>query len=758
MISIALFNNKGGVGKTTLTYHLAHMLQRMGRRLLAVDLDPQSNLTSAFLDEDDLAIIWKEPETPAWGGAHQLSLGSPRVDGHIGTVAASVLPIMEGIGDVQFFDPVEIVDGLWLIPGDLELSAFEDRLSAAWPRCYTGEAAALRTTTAFHRIIVDAAARVDADIVLIDVGPNLGAINRAALLAADNVLMPLAADLFSLRGLRNLGPTLREWRSVWRGTVLPRIPPGIVAPEGTMTPLGYVIMQPTMRLDRPVKAYRRWLDRIPYVFRDAVLGESGRAAEDIRRYEIATLRNYQSLMPLAHDARKPMFDLKAADGALGSTQSYVQKCRAEFTQLAESVLERLSSAQHAPHGTATINIGWRVDTGTELKLDLNTLTRHTVIFGGSGSGKTIFMRRLIEECALQGVSSIVLDPNNDMARLGDPWPEPPIRWDKGDATRAARYFDETEVIVWTPGLNRGRPLSFRPLPDLVAVLDDPDELASALDMAVAALAPRANLGGTSNKAQLGKAVLRQALEYFARQGGRDLTDFISLLSNLPPSLATSIGGADEIAAETGQLLAAAAINDPLFAADSEPLNPGLLLTPSNGKRARVSVISFIGLSEEARIGFVNSLQTALFSWIERNPAHNKSPLGLYFMDEAQMFAPAKPGTEALASTLTLASQARKYGLGLVFATQAPRGLHDHLIGNATTHFIGRINSPLQIEAVRALALARGGSAERVGRLNTGEFYASSVDLSEVLIRTPLCLSYHPSAPLTEAEIIRRARR
>ena len=58
------------------------------------------------------------------------------------------------------------------------------------------------------------------------------------------------------------------------------------------------------------------------------------------------------------------------------------------------------------------------------------------IFAGSGSGKTVLIRRLVEECALQGVSAIVLDPNNDLARLGDPWPEPPAGWGRGDAERA----------------------------------------------------------------------------------------------------------------------------------------------------------------------------------------------------------------------------------------------------------------------------------------------------------------------------------
>jgi chromosome partitioning protein len=319
------------------------MLQRMGHRILAVDLDPQSNLTAAFLDEDDLQVLWQEPQSPAWYEP-QTRLSLPRyVQESSGTVSSAVHPIMEGTGDIQPINPVEVLDGLWLVPGDLELSAFEDRLSDAWPRGFTGtDLAAIRTTTAFHRIITHAAFRVQAEIVLIDVGPNLGAINRAALLAADTVLMPLAADLFSLRGLRNLGPTLREWRSVWQELVLPKIPDGIAAPPGLMTPLGYVIMQPTMRLDRPVKAYQRWLNRIPGVFATAVLGLHDFDPSD-RSYEIATLKNYQSLMPLAHDARKPMFDLRSADGALGSTQAYVQRCYQDFRKLSTDLLDRLAS-------------------------------------------------------------------------------------------------------------------------------------------------------------------------------------------------------------------------------------------------------------------------------------------------------------------------------------------------------------------------------------------------------------------------------
>ncbi|MFE1783264.1 ParA family protein [Streptomyces sp. NPDC059506] len=343
MTSIALFNNKGGVGKTTLTYHLAHMFRRLGLRVLAVDLDPQANLTAMCLDETEIENLWDKPsELLEQGAVPRMLPGTGRVRSGQ-TIADAVRPILEGTGDIAHVEPAVLMPGLWLLPGSLDLSRFEDKLSGEWFKTFAGDIAAIRTTTSFHRIVGHAAVHVEADVVLIDVGPNLGAINRAALIAADTVLMPLAADLFSLKGLSNLGPTLRAWRRDWQQLVLPRIPDGFPAPRADMTPLGYVIMQPEMRLDRPVKAYVRWLERIPQVFTAAVLDQQPSVRDD-ETYRIATLRNYRSLMPLAHDARKPMFDLRPADGALGSTQAYVQTCFREFRGLAEAVLSRIDKA------------------------------------------------------------------------------------------------------------------------------------------------------------------------------------------------------------------------------------------------------------------------------------------------------------------------------------------------------------------------------------------------------------------------------
>ncbi|MGC4879965.1 helicase HerA domain-containing protein [Micromonospora sp. DT43] len=408
-------------------------------------------------------------------------------------------------------------------------------------------------------------------------------------------------------------------------------------------------------------------------------------------------------------------------------------------------------------GGAGLLLGTVVETGATIRVPLESLRKHTVIFAGSGSGKTVLIRRLIEECALQGVSTIVLDPNNDLARLGDPWPEAPPSWQPGDAERAAAYLHGTDVVVWTPRREAGRPLSLQPLPDFAAVLDEPDELALALDTAVAGLAPRARMGGKTAKMDRGRAVLREALAYFAQSGGTGLRDFVELLAELPDS-ATTLTRASELAHDMAETLKAAMILDPLFGGAGVPLDPGVLLTPSAGKRARISVISLVGLpSNEQRQGFVNQLQMALFAWIKQHPAGDRPLGGLFVMDEAQTLAPSGSLTACTESTLALASQARKYGLGLIFATQAPKGIHNRIVGNAATQFFGFLNSPIQIAAAKEVAQAKASAVLDISRLTAGQFYAVGEGLGFQKLATPMCLSHHPTSALTVEEVLIRAR-
>jgi hypothetical protein len=273
---------------------------------------------------------------------------------------------------------------------------------------------------------------------------------------------------------------------------------------------------------------------------------------------------------------------------------------------------------------------------------------------------------------------------------------------------------------------------------------------------VAGLVPRTGL--TARKVATGKAVLTEALAYFARNGGTELSDFVALLGDLPDDVST-IKNAARLAEPMAEELKAAMINDPVFGGDGEHLDPGVLLTPGPGRLARVSVISCIGLpTDDQRQTFVNQLQLALFAWIKRHPAGDRPLGGLLVLDEAQTFVPSRGMIASTQSTLTLATQARKYGLGMVYATQAPKSLHNLVTGNAATQFFGRLNAPVHIQAAMELARAKGGQVDDISRLPVGRFYGASEGTGFAKIQVPMSLSYHPASALTEEEVLRRARR
>ncbi|MEO8971350.1 MAG: AAA family ATPase [Ktedonobacteraceae bacterium] len=330
---IGFFNNKGGVGKTSLVYHLSWMYSDLGLRVIAADLDPQANLTAAFLDEDRLEELWLKGNHPQ-------------------TIYGCIQPLLEGIGDITrpHIELVSDIPGqmmlfteIGLLVGDLQLSQVEDELSDVWSKCLDGNQRAFRVTSAFWRAMQQAGIEHDAQVILMDLGPNLGAINRAALIATDYIVMPLSPDIFSLQGLCNLGPTRRRWYKEWQERLSKKpAEMQLELPSGQMQPVGYVVLQHAVRMDRPVQAYERWIAQIPDEYRKEVLDIQVKSKVSVTDDPncLALLKHYRNLMPLAQEAHKPIFHLKPADGAIGSHMKAVQEAHQGFEKLARIIAQQ----------------------------------------------------------------------------------------------------------------------------------------------------------------------------------------------------------------------------------------------------------------------------------------------------------------------------------------------------------------------------------------------------------------------------------
>jgi chromosome partitioning protein len=225
--TISIFNNKGGVGKTTFLFHVAHRLADQGRSVLMVDCDSQCNLTAYALTDAVIERAWAER------------------DGN--SIYRMIEPVARTIGDIRNRAPTKLGDRLFLLPGDLLLSDFEDRLGDTWNGAKGGSEPALRAQSAIFRAINNAAEKAVAEIVLVDLGPNLAALNRAVLGGTDYVIVPVAPDLFSIRGTENLGSKFETWRREWDQCNGAWAGDGLAIPHGRPKFLGYVVQQHNIR-------------------------------------------------------------------------------------------------------------------------------------------------------------------------------------------------------------------------------------------------------------------------------------------------------------------------------------------------------------------------------------------------------------------------------------------------------------------------------------------------------------------------------
>lgn len=333
MVSISIFNNKGGVGKTTLLCNIAAYLKiNKRKKVIIIDADPQSNATIYLLPFDDIFELYKKPNSEKT--INDLFKEYRKTSSYYN----KDLPIQRS--------PRFRVD---IIPGDPNISTYEDFLSKDWFEGINGEPRGLNTTLIFKDLLLKLE-KLGYDYAFFDVGPSLGAINRSVLLACDYFILPMSSDIFSLKAIENIELTVKNWQKSFK-TGLDKyfdseleyytIRGNRIAPH--LKFLGYVTQQYTAKSvngeKRAVKAFDKIIKEIPLNIDEHLVPINGET-ESIE-YNLGEIQTLHSLIPLSQTANSPIFSLKAEDGVVGAHFSKVKEFLSTMNSIVGNIEENL---------------------------------------------------------------------------------------------------------------------------------------------------------------------------------------------------------------------------------------------------------------------------------------------------------------------------------------------------------------------------------------------------------------------------------
>jgi len=363
---ISIFNNKGGVGKTTLTYHLAHILAEMGHKILILDLDPQCNISLHGMHEEKLGKIWRDEDSIIDNGfdSTRQKMDASDFDNlfdNTRTIHFILKSVEEGISD---FDksppPFKMADNLDLIPGRLTLFMYENKISERWSGMFLGEPLSIRTVTKIRKLAESYSERNGYDFVITDTSPNLGMLNKVIISTADGFVIPCLPDMFSLYGIKNIGKALTKWQ---RDFDISRS----IIPEGKRKEfpsefvrfLGYTVYNAKKRSGNPDKwnlatAHYHYAQQIPDAIRQYV-GKEVRAYlsdETIAKPvgNDAVMHTHNTLPSMAQKYKKPMWelpaciDLEARDkSTISGNRAVCEGTKEKYKKFAKDFLERVAN-------------------------------------------------------------------------------------------------------------------------------------------------------------------------------------------------------------------------------------------------------------------------------------------------------------------------------------------------------------------------------------------------------------------------------
>lgn len=407
-------------------------------------------------------------------------------------------------------------------------------------------------------------------------------------------------------------------------------------------------------------------------------------------------------------------------------------------------------------------------------LEQKVLNRHVSLVGQTGSGKTVGLKVLIEEAALAGIPSVVMDVQGDLSQLIIGVNPEDVAANGGDAERAQRFADSVEIRVWTPVRSKGLPICLNPF---VAPSDDLDEeqKISSWDMMAAGFTSIAGFNLTKPDGAEIKSYLVTLIELASRAGmlprnfyeladlvevphrlrrasGLSGVDFDNRVANLITDSAREKLARRFRGQETG-------VNHLLFTLGT-PLDFDTMSTPCQEGKVPINIVYMNTLSsEDLKQNFLLEVGRRLYDWtIRQKPKGDETKL-VFAVDEVHPFMPPYPKNPPPKVILEmLAKQGRKFGLCCMFATQNLSSVDYKIFGQAQTLCIGQFTKPQDIKKVKDLLTIghakNTGLAEELPKLKPGEFQiVSNLAFDEPQqVKFRWLYSTHQSGTMSEDEI------
>lgn len=346
MKTIAIFNNKGGVGKTTFCANLAtHVALNYDKKVLVIDLDPQANITHYMLG-DELASKVIAPYYDS------------DLDKEYGTVVDAFDDYELGSSEINTNITPIVCErfGASIIAGNPFLASFEDILSKKWNELSNPDnVSGIRISNWINTLLK----RQDGnfDYVFIDLSPSLGAINRTALLASDYFISPMSCDIFSLVAIKNIRQWFDGWVSYYnerivrfkeeKPTVWKKIGSGVKEEVSIDSGfLGYTLQSYISRKDaqgnvRTTQAYQRIIDNFEPEVQQNMGGYKKPSIHSHLELNLGEIPHMFGILALSQYVGAPIANLNSSDGMAGSQYAQAKNYIKAFDVITEKVMRNI---------------------------------------------------------------------------------------------------------------------------------------------------------------------------------------------------------------------------------------------------------------------------------------------------------------------------------------------------------------------------------------------------------------------------------